>query len=755
MLPKGKKLPNRSHVWFLVFLIVLPAFGEGNESSSGEGRRLTVADTIQMTAWANRSYAWNSAPDGPVAIFSPDRSQFIVALKRGNIDRDTVESSLLLFESKSVFLHPQPRILITMSSTSNRDAIQGAKWLDDKSVVFLGESPGATPQIYRLEVESGHIQKLTDHPTPIVAFDMSKEGGEIVYEAMPQVDAISDAHDAIKSAIPITTQRLADLFRCGTEQDREAADRELFVMKPGLPASRIPSADYLTEYLPLSISRKGRYALLAVYLRNIPDMWREYKDNLLHLYVTERRKPGTMSSVLQLIVLDTVSQKLIPLVDAPLSWHRIGFAFAPDENSVAVSGTYLPLNVPEVDERINRESRTSIVEVSLPDRQVKKISEAELRVRNWDEVTGKLFLESESAGLPVAEAYQRLNSKWSRTDLVEPNLSGDALLEVTLEEDMNSAPKIFVSDKRAKKSLLLDLNPQLEKVKLAHVEAVRLKATDGHELEGGLYLPPDYTPGQRYPVVIQTHGFRSDRFQLNGPHNSAFAAQPLAARGIVVLQIGQPEKGDDEKYANTLEEAPRQMAVFEGAIDYLDRRGIVDLHRVGLLGFSRTAFYVAFTLTHSKYQFAAATMADGFEGGYMNYLLWPNSDYLSVNGGAPAGPNLESWLRNSPGFNLDKVSAPVHLESYGPIGVLGAWQWFSGLGLLGKPVDFLWLPRGSHILAKPSERLASQGGTVDWFTFWLLGVEDSSAAKKDQYERWRKLREKRDAQKENTREKAE
>jgi len=237
--------------------------------------------------------------------------------------------------------------------------------------------------------------------------------------------------------------------------------------------------------------------------------------------------------------------------------------------------------------------------------------------------------------------------------------------------------------------------------------------------------------------LIQTHGFRKDRFWISGPWNSAFAAQPLAAHGIVVLQVGYAPGGEDMKYTNTPEEAPRQMAGYEGAVDYLDSRGLIDRNHVGLLGFSRTGFYVAFTLTHSKYQFAAATLADCFEAGYMNYLLWPNTDYTGVNGGPPLGANLESWIRNSPGFNLDKVKVPVRLEDYGPVGVLAGWQWFSGLSLLDKTVDFVWLPYASHLLVKPWERLASQQGNVDWFVFWLKGEMDPDPAKKEQYARWR------------------
>jgi hypothetical protein len=62
------------------------------------------------------------------------------------------------------------------------------------------------------------------------------------------------------------------------------------------------------------------------------------------------------------------------------------------------------------------------------------------------------------------------------------------------------------------------------------------------------------------------------------------------------------------------------------------------------------------------------------------------------------------------------------------------------LSLLGKPVDFIYLPRGTHLLNKPSERIVSQQGNVDWFRFWLKGEEDPDSAKGEQYAHWRELR---------------
>jgi hypothetical protein len=288
------------------------------------------------------------------------------------------------------------------------------------------------------------------------------------------------------------------------------------------------------------------------------------------------------------------------------------------------------------------------------------------------------------------------------------------------------------------------LNPQFANAEFGSAESVSWTATDGHEVRGILYLPPHYQSSVKYPLVIQTHGVNVQRFQIDGPWHSAFAAQMLAGRNIIVLQVGHAkDASEDFRYFNSTEEAPREMAAYEGAIDYLDGRGMIDRRRVGIIGFSRTVWKVEFALTHSKYAFAAATLADGFDAGYWQYLLYPgaDTDFARVNGGAPFGRSFSEWLSRSPSFHLDKVQAAVRIEAYGFYSALGSWEWFSGLTHLERPVELVYLPGAPHLLVKPWERLASQQGNVDWFCFWLKREEDPDPTKSKQYERWRAMRE--------------
>ena len=118
-------------------------------------------------------------------------------------------------------------------------------------------------------------------------------------------------------------------------------------------------------------------------------------------------------------------------------------------------------------------------------------------------------------------------------------------------------------------------------------------------------------------------------------------------------------------------------------------------------------------------------------------------------GAPPFGEGLQQWLKRSPGFNLDKVNTPLLVVGEGPLSLLSMWEPYAGLHHLQKPVDVIMLNTDEHVLTNPAVRLASQGGLVDWFRFWLQDYEDPDPKKKEQYERWRGLKKMQEEQEEN------
>ena len=174
----------------------------------------------------------------------------------------------------------------------------------------------------------------------------------------------------------------------------------------------------------------------------------------------------------------------------------------------------------------------------------------------------------------------------------------------------------------------------------------------------------------------------------------------------------------------------------------------MDPERIGIIGFSRSCFYVMEALTTSSLHVSAASITDGVMENYLQYMtaLEPGDgggtakEANAMMGAAPFGRGLQQWLRLSPGFNLDKVTAPLMVVAEGPGSLLSMWEPYAGLRYLNRPVDLIMLNTDEHVLTNPSVRLASQGGSVDWFRFWLQGYEDTSPSKAEQYIRWRELR---------------
>jgi hypothetical protein len=239
----------------------------------------------------------------------------------------------------------------------------------------------------------------------------------------------------------------------------------------------------------------------------------------------------------------------------------------------------------------------------------------------------------------------------------------------------------------------------------------------------------------------------ANRFLIDGAFTTVFAAQALANDDIAVLQVGGPDDG-----AADVMVSPREPQVYmagcEGAIQHFVASGMVNERKVGIIGFSRTGWFVEYMLTHSRFQLAAAEVADNMDGSYFQYIRSGSaarSEFEVDNGARPFGEGVETWIHSAPGFNADKVHTPLRMEvDTGPIdSVLGAWEMFSNLRYLRRPVELFVIPdihHGVHVLQNPAQRLASQGGTVDWFCFWLQGKENADPAKAAEYGRWRILK---------------
>jgi hypothetical protein len=710
-------------------------------------RPVTVADSIQMTRLGDSIYTDGAPSRGIVAKFSPDGKHFVVVLKKGNLGANTNEYSLVVFQTAEVFHSPEARVLVSLASSSNRPAIDNILWLDDNdTILFLGERPGESRQLYSIKCSSKELRSLTNHSTNLTSFVTTANGEEIVFAAKGEKSTFLD-DNVSREGIAITSEWLTDLIQ-GSYGGKEYDDDFLFVEQLGKQAeTKIASHGRTRPLLPMSLSPDGEHLLIQTEATHISKAWSEYEDKFLQMFTRNTGLQRASTGIFQYELVDTVTGTSQLLFDAPIASFGSEMAWSPDSKSVVISDVYLPLSVSDPAERALRKAHTFLVEFKIRSRQFVTISQDDLRLLVWDSKTGVVACDvgrdDSLSGKTTTKAYFRKSSEiWSKANAADQTAK-PLLPDIVLDESMNTPPRIVAVDlPYGRKSLVMDLNPQFDNLALARVEEIAWKDSGGHAVKGGLYWPPDYVAGKKYPLVIQTHGWNPDRFWMDGPYTTAFAAQALAGRGIFVLQDGGP----DWHLADTPEEASIAMASYEGAIRHLENRGLVDRSRVGITGFSRTYWYVTYTLTHSKFHFAAAALADGVDYSHFQYMVFSNvepdlaGEFEHVYEGPPYGKTLAQWLRLSPSFLMDKIETPLRVQTLGPISLLSDWPWYTGLTRLGKPIEMIYLPEGTHILEKPWDRMISQQGNVDWFCFWLKNEEDPDPAKAGQYKRWRELR---------------
>jgi hypothetical protein len=463
-------------------------------------------------------------------------------------------------------------------------------------------------------------------------------------------------------------------------------------------------------------------------------------------------------------VVDLQTRTTRPLFDAPdgeLSATRAPAAvfWLDGGRRLVVSHTYLPLREANIskEERERRASGPAIAEVSPSGDMSRAIVwEPFLTVKEWnagkrrDEIVavradperGTLMLKRERPDRSiVSETWVRSADSWR----LSASRASD-LPSIELRQGLNERPKLYgVGGQCGCSRLIHDPAPQSDQFTFGRAEAFSWTDSRGDEWQGALLYPVDYVSGRRYPLVLQTHGYSNREFLIDGPGGAttAFAAQALANAGFVVLQAG------DNRTAMTVDVAEGKNVAdgWKHAIDKLVATGLVDPSRVGIVGFSRTGFHVAAMLSEFPEAVAAATISDSVQYGYSQYLLSTNfdfglgaSEFDRITGGSPATVGYGSWFERNLLYRMDRSPAALRIEAIGEGSLLSLWETYALRVRTGKPADLVYFPKGSHVLMKPSERNASQGGNVDWFRFWLQDYEDPAPAKAEQYRRWRELR---------------
>lgn len=772
-----RSVPKAFNVsWLIVALIFFASWVFGSMRLQGESARkrpFVVADDIRLAQFDDFLLG------SPAIVISPNRRLAAVRVQRGLLKKDRLQDEIRVYKLGALrrFIEtgeerqpPAPLWRFVAATCSEGELISKMQWISDsRHLGFLLKDSDGDYQLLLSDLRHPQPRALSLKGQDVTAFDI-RDRTHYVY-AVRSLDVFDKRkQEQYLPAVDVTGRAFADyLFpdyavSFGDRSTLWAAigDAPHLVTQPN---GRKPFILYYEGQHSMALSPNGQVVALAMPVENVPQNWdRLYatpKANDAYHIHPGRQNLNSDTGVMLVSQYATINLRTGSrhfLVDAPTGRSADWVAGGITQMTWSSNGHYLALPS-TFGGTATTAPNTSAPCLAVADIEANSIQCLEdikaPHTRAGTPNPQYFFIDRLAfAGSSLVMHYLRYDQtkgihtfvnnsgRWQRITAIPPPAL-PRVINVTVREGLNLPPVLVATDDNSHRSRVVwNPNPQLTNVEQTAATIYHWIDTSGRRWTGGLYEPPNYEVGRRYPLVIQTHGFTDKVFAPSGTMSTAFAARALAAIGIVVLQV----RGCPVNVSDTEREAPCNVQGYEAAIRALAEKGIIDLNRVGIIGFSRTCYYAMQALTASQVHFQAASITDGVDFGYWQYLLSVDLNHGALGDESeaiyhakPFGNGLLQWVNHSPEFKLHRIRTPLLVVGEGGASILEMWEPYAALRYLHKPVDLVLLHTDEHILSNPAVLMASQTGTVDWFRFWLQGYEDPTPSRRAQYLRWETL----------------
>ncbi len=660
------------------------------------------------------AFRWVASPQ-----ISPDGRQSAYVLVTVNGKHDGYETSLWVVGTDGA---SAPRRL----TAGPRDG--APRWSPDGSTLAFLRNKEGRPQLYLLPLGGGEAQQLTDLPKGASAATWSPDGKTIAFTSTttPEDLAKKDTTEKPKSDVRIIT--LAE-FRADDEGYFDPAEHShIWTVPAGMPGDEPAKARQVTtgafdENAP-QWSRDG--ARIYFGSDRVPESYYYPPDNNVYSV------PAAGGA------LDTV-------VD--INGPAFGFALGSDGKSVAFRGWINPRaarSYNQADLFVWRDGRATNLTADYDFDMGSDVIGDQAPPRGGG-ASPTIWTADGKAVIVTTTEHGRSNLVRfdAQTGAREPLTTGDhAILAYTATPDARRLvltmgdpthlADLYALDAQTKRvTQLTHVNDSLfAKLQLVTPEDFWYSSFDGRKIETWIMKPVGFTPGKKYPLILNIHG---------GPHTAYgyiffHEMQLMAARGYVVVYpnprgsttYGQ-EFGNIIQYKYPGDDYKDLMV----AVDSVIRRGYVDSAKLGVTGGSGGGLLTDWTVGHT-HRFAAAVsqrdVADWLGFWYTaDFTLFQPSWFRSTPFRDP-----QEFLARSPVRYADSVTTPLMFilgeEDLRAPPNQGGEAMFRALKYLHKTTVQVRFPGESHELSrsgKPKHRVERLQHILNWFDKYLLGKASS------------------------------
>ncbi|MDP2915993.1 MAG: S9 family peptidase [Candidatus Aminicenantes bacterium] len=256
----------------------------------------------------------------------------------------------------------------------------------------------------------------------------------------------------------------------------------------------------------------------------------------------------------------------------------------------------------------------------------------------------------------------------------------------------------------------------LGELQLAKTEDFSSKSKDGTVVNGLLVKPASFTPGKRYPTLLNIHGGPNGQDQ----HSFSFDREFLAANGYVVLAVnyrGSSGRGSAYQRAIYADWGNKEVMDLLGAVDEAIAVGVADPDRLGIGGWSYGGILTDYTIATDQRFKAAISGA----GSALQLSMYGNDQYV-IQYELEIGPPWKArdkWLKISyPFLQADRIKTPTLFmggEKDFNVPIIGGEQMYQALKSLGVETQLVIYPGQFHGLSLPSYQRDRLERYLAWF----------------------------------------
>ena len=357
----------------------------------------------------------------------------------------------------------------------------------------------------------------------------------------------------------------------------------------------------------------------------------------------------------------------------------------------------------------------------------------ESREEEWIDLDAPVYLSlygewTKKSGYGMLEHGEVDRLVWLDENVGSLAKAEEAMVFGYVAQDFDDSPDLFVAGPdlgNAKQ--VTETNPFHDDYAWGHSELIDYTTDSGRTMQGALYYPAGYEPGQQYPMIVYNYELLSQNVHryVAPSERSYYNTAVFMSQGYFVLQpdiVFRPKQ-------------PGWSVVecINAAVESVIEMGVVDPAQVGIVGHSMGGFNTSFVATHTHGVFAAAVA-----GAPITDLVSYYGDHHWGSGVAETDhietgqermevalyEDLQAYIDNSAVYGAHEMTVPLLIEAGDEDGIIA---WYQSIMLYNiarrakKNVVMLGYLGEDHGLRKEENQKDYQLRILEWFGHYLKG----------------------------------